>query len=465
MRRSRYFGAVGLAAALLAFAAQAADAPPAPADSPTASDIGRSILVVNDVDGQAGDAPAKRIVVNDDIVFQEDITTGGDAKAVIEFRDGSTFEIGPNTAVRIDSFVFNPEESTSHKALQVTHGVFRYVSAYVSSDQETKIITAAGQMGIRGSVASGIVDPSVPDFIFLGEGNATFTNSAGSSTLQAGNAIAVPSATTQPMSPDAMPAPVAAQALQAIDRRLPPQTAAANRPAADDAWLKHSGEADLVPATEQQRLATAAAGTARPLPTATGSGALAGELGLLTEANRVNLFDGRQTTRTAEQTAFLARAARDNPNAGAMMRRYTDNARALHAANMRAGTEFVMRGIGHAAPSAEVMRRVTAASVRANPGAAAMIQRHATENYRGPDRNELNRPNRLGNERRPEERRPEERRPEQRRPEERRQEERRPAERRPEKAPPRAQQQRRQRPPPKAPPPRREPPKKNEDKR
>jgi hypothetical protein len=471
MRRLRYFWAVGLAVTLLAIAARAADAPPAPAaDTPTASDIGRSILVVNDVDGQAGDTPAKRIVVNDDIVFQEDITTGTDAKAVIEFRDGSTFEIGPNTAVRIDSFVFNPEESTSHKALQVTHGVFRYVSAYVSSDQETKIITAAGQMGIRGSVATGIVDPSVPDFIFLGEGNATFTNSAGSSTLQAGNAIAVPSSSTQPMSPDAMPAPVAAQALQAIDRRLPPQTAVANRPAADDAWLKHSGAADLVPATEQQRLATAAAGTARPLPTATGSGALAGELGLLTEANRINLFDGRQSTRTAEQTAFLARAARDNPNAGAMMRRYTDNARALHAANMRAGTEFVMRGIGHAAPSAEVMRRVTAASVRANPGAAAMIQRHATESYRGPDRGELNRPNRPGNERRPEERRPEERRqeerrPPERRPEERRQEERRPAERRPEKAPPRAQQPRPQRPPPKAPAPRREPPKKNEDRR
>ena len=445
MRRQPHFWAAGLAAALLAFAVRAADAPPAPAaETSAASDIGRSTLVVNDVDGQAGDAPAKRIVVNDDIVFQEDITTGNDAKAVIEFRDGSTFEIGPNTAVRIDSFVFNPEESTSSKALQVTHGVFRYVSGYVSSDQMTKIITSAGQMGIRGSVASGIVDPSVPDFIFLGEGNATFTNSAGSSNLQAGNAIAVPSATTQPMSPSAMPAPVAVQALQAIDQRLPPQAAVANRPPADDAWLKRSGEADLVPATEQQRLATAASGTARPLPTVTGSGTLAGELGLLTEANRVNLFDGRQTTRTPEQTAFLARAARDNPNAAAAMRRYTENARALHAANMRAGTAFVMRGIGHAAPSAEVMRRVTAASIRANPGAAALIQRHANESRRGPDRGELNRPNRPGNERRPEERRSQEHRPE--------------------KAPPHAQP-RPQRPPPKAPPPRKEPPKKKEDRR
>ena len=195
--------------------------PAASADT-AASQVGRSILVVNDVNGQAGDAPPRHIAVNDDIAFEEDITTGSDAKAVLEFRDGSTFEIGPDAAVRIDLFVFNPEESTSHKALNVTRGVFRYVSAYVASDQDTKITTSNGQMGIRGSVAEGVVDPAVPDFIYLGEGTATFTNSAGSSVLQAGNSIAVPSAATPPMAPDAMPAPVAAQTLQAIETRLPP---------------------------------------------------------------------------------------------------------------------------------------------------------------------------------------------------------------------------------------------------
>lgn len=354
------------------------------------SQIGRSIFVVNDVDGQTGDAPAKHIAVNDDILFEEDITTGDAAKAILEFRDGSTFEIGPDAAVRIDAFVFNPEESTSHKTLNVTRGVFRYVSAYVASDQDTKITTSHGQLGIRGSVAEGVVDPAVPDFVYLGEGSATFTNSAGSSALQPGNSIAVPSATTAPMAPDAMPAPVAAQALQAIETRLPPRAALANRPAADEAWLRRAGAADLVPVAEQQRLA--AGPTARPLPAARGPGGIAGELGLLTEANRLNLFNGQQRTRTPEQTAFLARAARDDPNAGATLRRFTTEARGMHAANVTAGTAFVMRGVGHAAPSAEVMRRVTAASVRANPNAAAQITRHATDAYRGPDRGELNRP-------------------------------------------------------------------------
>jgi hypothetical protein len=393
---------VGLAACCLAFAARidvplADDTPqaaqPAEAAQPTetaSSQIGRSIFVVNDVDGKSGDAPARHVAVNDDIVFEEDITTGDDAKAVLEFRDGSTFEIGPDAAVRIDSFIFNPAESTSHKTIQVTRGVFRYVSGYVASDQDTKIATPSGQMGIRGSVAAGAVDPSIPDFVYLGEGSATFTNSAGSTTLQPGNSIAVPSATTPPMAPAAMPDPVAAQALQAIDKRLPPRTALANRPAADEAWLKRAGAADLVPASEQQRAAAAA--TVGPLPAPTRPGGLAGELGLLAEGSRVGLFSGRQTTRTPEQTAFLARATHDNPNAPAMMRRFTAEAHTMHSAATTAGTAFVIRGVGHAASSAEVMRRVTAASVHANPAAAGLITRHATESYRGTDRGELNRP-------------------------------------------------------------------------
>jgi hypothetical protein len=299
--------------------------------------------------------------------------------------------------VRIDSFVFNPEESTSHKALSVTRGVFRYVSAYVASDQNTRIATPAGNLGIRGSVAEGIVDPAVPDFLYLGEGNATFTNSAGSSSLQAGNSIAVPSATTAPMAPDAMPAPVAAQALQAIEKRLPPRSALANRPAADDAWLRRTGAADLVPVSEQRR--AIAAMPARPLPTSRGPSGIAGELGLLTEANRLSLFTGRQTTHTPEQTAFLARAAHDNPNAGATMRRFTSDAHAIHSANVTAGTAFVIRGVGHAAPNAEVMHRVTAASTRANPDAAAFITHHANESFHSAEHNEPNRPNKSSAER------------------------------------------------------------------
>ncbi len=356
-------------AALLVCAAFSADA----ADEPTADGIGRSTFVVNQVDGQAGPEPPKHIAVNDDILFQEDITTGNEAKTIIEFRDGSTFEIGPDAVVRIDSFVFNPEESTSQKTLQVTRGVFRYVSGYVAANQETKIAAPTGALAIRGSVASGIVDPDVPNFVYVGEGNATFTNSAGSSPLNPGEAIAVPSVATAPMAASAMPAPVAAQALGVIEQRLPPRQALTNRPPESDDWLKRQGAADLVPAAEQQQRQTALA--ARPMPNAAARGSLAGELGLLAEGNRVGLFRANAGPRTPEQTAFLTRAARENPGAGIAMRRYAGEARALHNQNRVAGTRFVIRGVGHAGASPEVMRRFNAATIHANPAAATHIRR------------------------------------------------------------------------------------------
>jgi hypothetical protein len=345
----------------------------ATADEPPADDVGRSTFVVNQVDGQAGATPPKQIAVNDDILFQEDITTGDAAKTVLEFRDGSTFEIGPDAVVRIDSFVFNPEESTSRKTLQVARGVFRYVSGYVAGDQDTKITAPSGALAIRGSVASGIVDPNVPNFIYVGEGNATFTNPAGSSPLNPGDAIAIPSSATAPMAASAMPAPVAAQALGVIEQRLPPRQALSNRPAASDDRLKRQGAADLVPVAQQREHQAALAG--RALPNVPAGGSLAAELGLLADGNRVGLFRANPGPRTPEQTAFLTRAARESPNAGMVLRRYAGEARALHNQNRAAGTRFVIRGVDHAGASPEVLRRIHAATIRANPAASAQIRR------------------------------------------------------------------------------------------
>jgi len=351
------------------FAANAADETPA-------AGIGRSTFVVNEVDGQAGATPPQHIAVNDDILFNEDITTGAAAKTIIEFRDGSTFEIGPDAVVRIDSFVFNPAESTSQKSLQVARGVFRYVSGYVAGDQETKIATPSGALAIRGSVASGIVDPELPNFIYVGEGNATFTNPAGNSPLQPGDAIAIDTASTAPMPAADMPAPVAAQALGVIEQYLPPRQAWNSRPPESDDWLQRQGTADLVPVPQQRELQAASAG--RPMPGLPPGTSLVAALGLLVEGGRLGLFRANPGPRTPEQTAFLTRAARENPNARLALRRYAGEARALHNQNRTAGTQFVIRGVGHSGASPEMLRRFNESTIRANPAAAAHIRRENT---------------------------------------------------------------------------------------
>src|SRR5262249_28069344 len=80
------------------------------ADAPV--EIGRTILVVNDVQGRLGEEPPMRIVLNDGVLFQEEVLSADKAQTILEFRDGSTFEVGPGAAVRIDAFVFNPTKAS-----------------------------------------------------------------------------------------------------------------------------------------------------------------------------------------------------------------------------------------------------------------------------------------------------------------------------------------------------------------
>jgi hypothetical protein len=124
----------------------------------------------------------------------------------------------------------------------------------------------------------------------------------------------------------------------------------------------------------------------RPLPAGLAGSPIGRELGLLVEGQRRSLFDGSQTNRTPEQEAFVAETRRAMPNAGTLLAHSTLEASTLHGSASLAGTALVIRGIAKAAPSAEVMTRVAVAAIHANPAAAALITRHATEAYRGPDR-------------------------------------------------------------------------------
>jgi len=198
----------------------------------------------------------------------------------------------------------------------------------------------------------------------------------------------VPTRTTPPMRPAAMPPAIAAQALQAIERRLPPPAILRGRPQADEAWLRRAGAANLLPVSEQARLGGAVT-RGRPLPGSAGASPIGREVGLLTEGHRHNLFDGSQPNRTPEQEAFVAETRRLMPNADAQLAHSALEARALHSSASSAGTEMVIRGIARAAPSAEVVTRVAVAAIHANPAASTQITRYASEAYRGPDRARL----------------------------------------------------------------------------
>ncbi len=332
--------------------------------------MGYTTSVVEDVKGQLGDAPAKRIVKAEKVFFNQAVITATDSAVVIQFRDGSTFELGPNGVMTLDEMVFNPFESKSVKVMTLVQGSFRYVSGYVAKDALAELKTPLGTIGIRGSTMSGFHYPGQPEFLHVSKGEATYSNDAGQSTVGAGQSVAVVDRTTPTIEPERMPPAVAAQALSHIESNLGEASAAAAAQTLTPEQRAADAAANAVPtALQQQALPTVAtAPIAAPLPASE-----APAIPLLTEAASVGVLDARNTEATAQQQAFLAKAEQAIPDAAARIEAVTAADQAKNEANVAVGTTEVIAGSSENAASAEQIGALVQASVGANPDATALI--------------------------------------------------------------------------------------------
>lgn len=104
-----------------------------------------------------GDAKLKRHgqtgpLGNKDEIKMHDTLTTGDGKLFIEFADGTTLQIAPNTTFTIDRAVYNPadgdEGGSSFEWLQ---GAFVYASGLAHKDKPRDIHAPVGEIGIRGT--------------------------------------------------------------------------------------------------------------------------------------------------------------------------------------------------------------------------------------------------------------------------------------------------------------------------
>lgn len=153
-----------IAATLAAAMTAGATAPSAQ----TASDIGVAATVINRVEGTVGQQTSAK--KTGDRVFQEElIRTGDSSKGQLLFRDETSLTIGPESEVRLDRFVYNPQGSST-VTLNATRGVFRFISGSLPS-QAYEIKTPAATIGVRGTIIN---------ILLLLDGTAVFQNGEGS---------------------------------------------------------------------------------------------------------------------------------------------------------------------------------------------------------------------------------------------------------------------------------------------
>ena len=129
--------------------------------------------------GQAVAASVGRVVASGDRIFLGDkIETGPSAGLQIMLLDETIFTIGPNAAMVIDKFVYDPSTDAGEVTASIVKGAFRFVSGRIAkrSPSEMNVKLPVATIGIRGtSVAGEVVEetpttPASAEVILLGPG-------------------------------------------------------------------------------------------------------------------------------------------------------------------------------------------------------------------------------------------------------------------------------------------------------
>jgi len=123
---------------------------PAPVHAQT---IGRAAAVQPDAHTRLGTSERRILRVGSDVVYRQRIETSATGSVQVLFVDRTTLNIGPNSELVIDEFVFDRNRNAGHMAATLTRGVLRFVGGQTSHTGGATIRTPATTLGVRGGVA------------------------------------------------------------------------------------------------------------------------------------------------------------------------------------------------------------------------------------------------------------------------------------------------------------------------
>jgi hypothetical protein len=153
-------------------------AAPAAAVMPGLTGIGVAAAVLGKVEAVAPGAPAGRILGSGKPVYLNDhVTTGPGGHLQLLLRDQTTFTLGPNSDMVLDTFVYDPATNAGKVSASITKGVFRFVTGKIArrKPDDMKVSLPLGTIGIRGTIVGGSIDGDKTQVILLGPGPANNT--------------------------------------------------------------------------------------------------------------------------------------------------------------------------------------------------------------------------------------------------------------------------------------------------
>ncbi len=140
-----------------------------------AQEVGVTAAVNPAARGTPPSSKPRTLSIGEKVVHNERIDTDAGGLLQILLVDGTSFTVGPNSQLTIDSFVYNPDRGTAKITASLGKGVFRFIGGKTSKTPGgVGLNTPVGTVGIRGGIANLVFDPppGIPPHIDLIYGNS-----------------------------------------------------------------------------------------------------------------------------------------------------------------------------------------------------------------------------------------------------------------------------------------------------
>lgn len=106
---------------------------------------------------------------NGPVFSEETVQTGPDAHTELQFIDQTHLSVGSNSQVVLDSFVYDPSQSTGDAVITFGKGVFRFVTGDMNKDAY-KLNTPSATLAIRGTIFQLLIDQMNNVIVYVEEG-------------------------------------------------------------------------------------------------------------------------------------------------------------------------------------------------------------------------------------------------------------------------------------------------------
>jgi hypothetical protein len=113
--------------------------------------IGDAKIVINAVEGNLPTGSQVPVAQGDNVFLNEAVHSGPDSKANLLLKDSTNVTVGPETIVKLDSFVYTGPKQPATIALNVAKGTMRFVTGDASKRAYT-ILTPTAAIGVRGTI-------------------------------------------------------------------------------------------------------------------------------------------------------------------------------------------------------------------------------------------------------------------------------------------------------------------------